>query len=256
MVISRFKTSDLRFKKCILLLSFIFCLLSIIGKSQVRLKEKKYSWNYTANDHSYDFSGSVKQPNIIDDNIGINNKIIRFIKDEINDSYFADTSLINEDYCIDCDSLYYAKAETREINYQVYSNNSRVLSMGVSSQWTAGGGGNGFSSEILVLNYDLQKGVELNLDSILLPKSKEKITIYLNKTKSNLFTNIFENETFDVFGKKTSGRTHYYNFLIKEKNLLLLYVQDWGRGNSIAEVEIPFSDLKQFIKKSYSYLYN
>lgn len=239
----------------IYLLSFILCLLSVIGKSQVKFQEKKYSWDYSGSNHSYDFSVSIKQPYVIDDYIGINKKINKFIKDEISDSYFVDTSLINEEYCIDCDSLYFAKAETRDINYHVYSNNAHVLSLGVSSQWTAGGGGNGFSSEVLVLNYDMQKGVELNLDSILLPKSKEKINTYL-KSKPNVFTNTIGDEAFDIFGTRGSDHTSFYNFLIKEKKLVLLYMQDWGRGNSIAEVEIPFSDLKNFIKKSYSYLYN
>jgi hypothetical protein len=149
------------------------------------------------------------------------------------------------------------------MSYHVWHNTDRLLSMNVTSGWSAGGGGAGFSSTEYFFNVDIYKNELMTIDSLFNSKNKIAAQQFVNKNIERLAKDqhdLFElvNDSINIFGQ-TDEENSYYTFIgfnIDSSYLILSYNHDGGRGNWSTTFRLPLKEIKPFINKEYSWIYS
>lgn len=120
---------------------------------------------------------------------------------------FGDTMTL-----FDCDLIWLIPNESN-VDFEIFLNNTHLLSFAIETSLYAGGGGNGACHEDFTFNYDLETSKWVNLQS-LFPKIND--TLLLQKTDSLFLTDYGadnfndENQFTGYVGMKNGALVFYY----------------------------------------------
>lgn len=246
-------------KVSILFLKII--LSAFVTFSQTQVDERKCEMTYRDTYSCYAFNYTLTFPVFsafsLDDMItSVNDSIKQIVK-----VILTSNPPLMDGYETVCDSSQLNNAETVDMTYQVIQNTGRLLSVLMYVDWVAGGGGNGFNTNIYDFNIDIYNNQILSIDSLFDSLNKVKLQAYFKKNITRITEGHLLDEThseINLFGKtgeESYGSLEYAGFGIDSSFLKLYYNKNYGRGSSILDIKLPLGEIKRFINKKYVLLF-
>jgi hypothetical protein len=232
------------YKFALQLLTFLICSLLINSNSfgQTVVKDNHYKAFYYDNSSCVAFNYDLTVPHLF----SVGDKDIR---NAVNDSIIQIAKSIRMVHLFDfnyeengCNESMLESPDQTEMNYKVYTNNSKILSLQVFINFSAGMGGHDVGRNIFCYNIDLKNNSLIQLDSIFNKANKEKV-----------FSLFDEQLKADNLGMEFTYKA-FINFNITNNDISFFYfVQQQNMKPSISEVKLPLTGLKKYLNKSFSW---
>lgn len=220
----------------------ILLLATMTVYSQTNIQTLNYTFAYQ---HCIKLEGNISLPILETKGIGdirqtVNDSLEALYKSVISevDGYFS----FNDDCDFILDQC--ASTEYLEMKYSIELNSDSLLSLVVLRSRTAGNCGHGSNTSPYCFNLNLQSNEMLTIDSLFNKDNKDHLINFAKEEVASEFgvTEPYDYMYFEGISISTNSLTLHYNFY---------------SGNSIyllAPVEIPFTEVKKYIKGKYKWI--
>ncbi|MBO9702345.1 MAG: hypothetical protein J7604_19195 [Sporocytophaga sp.] len=187
-----------------------------------------------------------------------NDSINKIVNLSLEDTLDYENNVYEVVYDCDTSDSPFSNPSTVEFYSKLGKNTRRVLSLSIYVNYAAGGGGNGFGTNLYSFNIDIAQNKILLINDLFDNENIKKLLKYIIENVESPNESMSLDEDFNVFGNSEDfpdyGSIEYVGFRIENTSLILNYSLSYGRGNAINEIVLPLKDIKPFVNKKYRWL--